>query len=117
MATEIVGPFQERRLVVDGWSVPLINVVELDGGRFNFTLDHRLGLEVDAEHFDRVARFVADCISVGLGLPAHPRGEREELPADFFNGLHQALRPTHLLEIVRVRTDAEADPELEKNGD
>jgi hypothetical protein len=109
---ELVGPFNERRLVIDGWSVPFLEAVELDGGRFNFTLDHRLGLEVDAEHFERTARFLADAIAVALGLPSHPRGDKslEETQAMWALLPHPALAPKRTKGIEAVRTD-EADDE------
>lgn len=104
---ELVGPFNERRLVVDGWSVPFLEAVELDGGKFNFTLDHRLGLEVDAEHFDRVARFLADSIAVALGLPSHPSGDksREETQAMWVLLPHPALSPKRTVGLAGVSTE------------
>jgi hypothetical protein len=105
---ELVGPFNERRLVIDGWSVPFLEAVE-DGGKVHFTLDHRLGLEVDAEHFERVARFLADTVAVALGLPSHPRGEKDraELHAMWALLPHPALAPRRTKELGAVRTDDE----------
>jgi hypothetical protein len=101
---ELVGPFNERRLVIDGWSVPFLEAVELDGGKFHFTLDHRLGLEVDAEHFEQVARFLADTVAVALGLPSHPRGDKslEETQAMWALLPHPALAPRRTSEIAAV---------------
>lgn len=108
---ELVGPFHERRLVIDGWSVPFLEAVEMDGGKFNFTLDHRLGLEVDAEHFERVARFLADAIAVALGLPSHPSGDktREETQAMWALLPHPGLAPRRTKAIGAVRSDGAED--------
>src|SRR5256885_859967 len=75
MSVEIVGPFQERRLVIDGWRVPLMTALENDGGTFELIIDHRMALHVDAQHFERVARFVADVIGTCWGYGAHPRAD------------------------------------------
>lgn len=108
---EIVGPFNERRLVVEGWQVPFLEATELDGGKVNFTLDHRLGLEVDAKDFDRIAAFLADAIAVALGLPSHPRGDKslEELHEMWALLPHPALAPKRLHEITAVRTDDDSE--------
>ena len=75
--------------------MPFLEAAELDGGKVNFTLDHRLGLEVDAEHFDRVARFLADTVAVALGLPCHPSEDKslEETQAMWALLPHPALAP------------------------
>jgi hypothetical protein len=111
---ELVGPFSERRLVIDGWDVPFLEAVEMDGGKFNFTLDHRLGLEVDAEHFESVARFLADAIAVALGLPSHPRGEKDldELQAMWALLPHPALAPRRTKGIEGIS----AQPEEREDG-
>ena len=107
MSAEIVGPFNERRLVVNGWQVPLLEAVEMDGGAINFTLDHRLGLEIEAKDFDRVARFLADCIAVALGLPCHPDGDMsyEEIQRMWSLVPHRTLAPQRLHEITSVQTE------------
>lgn len=56
---KIIGPFDSRELVVDGWTVPLINVVETTGGIVHFTLDHRLGFDCEAKDFEPFADFIA----------------------------------------------------------
>lgn len=101
---ELVGPFQERRLIIDGWSVPLLEAVELEGGKVSFKLDHRLALDVDAKDFERIARFLADAIAVALGLPSHPSGElsREELRAMWALVPHRAVAPVRTSEISAV---------------
>lgn len=103
---ELVGPFHERRLVIDGWSVPLLEAVELDGGKFHFRLDHRLGLDVDAKDFERVARFLADTVAVALGLPCHPEGKmsEKEMREMWMLVPHPALAPVRTSEISAVST-------------
>jgi hypothetical protein len=109
MSAEIVGPFNERRLVIDGWQVPFLEATEVDGGRIHFTLDHRLGLDVEAKDFEPFARFLADAIAIALGLPSHPEGEKslEEVQRMWALLPHPALAPKQLKELSGVSTDEE----------
>ena len=106
---EIVGPFNERRLVVNGWQVPFLSAVELDGGRVHFTLDHRLGLGVEAKDFEPVAKFLADAISIALGLPSHPTGDKtlEETQRMWMLCPHPALAPKRLKELGGIQAEEE----------
>jgi hypothetical protein len=115
VSAEIVGPFKERRLVVNGWQVPFLEATELDGGRVHFTLDHRLGLEVDAKDFERIASFLANAIAVALGLPSHPSGEKtlEETQQMWALLPHPALAPRRLKEITDMSTEPLDDEETE----
>jgi hypothetical protein len=107
VSVEIVGPFNERRLVVNGWQVPFLEATELDGGKVHFTLDHRLGLDVDTKDFEPVAEFLADAIAVALGLPSHPDGDKtlEERERMWALLPHPALSPKRLREITAVSTE------------
>lgn len=107
----IVGPFNERRLVVDGWEVPFLNAVETDGGRIHFTLDHRLGFDCDAATFEPLARFLADTIAVALGLPCHPSGDLtlEETQRMWALCPHPALAPRRLKELAATQPDQEEE--------
>ena len=98
---EIVGPFLDRRLVVDGWQVPFLQATEIDGGGVNFTLDGRFGLVVETKDFEPVASFLANSIAVALGLPCHPSGEKtgEELERMWALLPHPALSPTRIKEL------------------
>lgn len=118
MSVEIVGPFQERRLVINGWRVPMMEAVECDGGTFNLIIDNRLALHVDAVHFDRVAQFVADVIGVCFGYGAHPNSDEwyadagldnpfEDRAQAFRNVPHPVLAPSRVMEITGVVGDGE----------
>jgi hypothetical protein len=109
---ELVGPFTERRLIVDGWQVPFLDVTEVDGGRVHFTLDKRLGFDVGAADFEQVAHLVANCIAVASGLPCHPRGDLtpEERTAAFAHAtVHWTLLPRRTVGIEMVGTEEEAE--------
>lgn len=99
---QIVGPFNSRELVVDGWTVPFItNVVETTGGVIHFTLDHRLGFDCGAKDFEPFARFLADSIAVALGLPSHPSGDLsfEETQRMWALLPHTAVAPRRMNEL------------------
>ena len=99
--TEIVGPFKERKLVVDGWSVPFLTACELDGGRVALTVDHRFGIEVEAAALDDVAWLLAQLAAVSLGYRYHPSGDGEEAiyTEQFAHIPHPSLAPRHMVEI------------------
>jgi hypothetical protein len=123
---ELVGPFQEHRLVIDGWRVPLVTGYEEDGGLVNLVIDHRLALVVDAAHFDRVARFLADVIGTCWGYGAHPNSDEWyenaglpnpfDDPAIFRQVPHFTLRPHRVVEITSVHSD-EDDNQFEAEQD
>lgn len=74
MATiEYVGPFNEWRVVVDGWQVPFLSCIPLDGGKVDLDLDGRYGLILDVATAERVVPFLADAIAIALGFTCHPR--------------------------------------------
>lgn len=107
MSAEIVGPFNDYRLVVDGWEVPFMQAIEVDGGRINLVVDHRLGFSVSAAEFDQVARLVAHSIAVALGMASHPEGDLSEEERQRRMGhLHQALRPRRLMEITSMESES-----------
>jgi hypothetical protein len=102
---EIVGPFRESRLVIDEWTVPMIQAHEQDGGEILLVLDGRIGLGVPTALFDSVATFVADVIGACWGYGAHPRGAIED-PATHFAAIpHRALAPRHMVEISGASTE------------
>src|SRR5690348_18086054 len=59
MSAEIVGPFEEYRLIVDGYSVPCVEARENDGGTVTFIVDKRLAWTIPAAAFDDVAHSTA----------------------------------------------------------
>lgn len=106
MSASIVGPFKEYRLVVDGWRVPLVEVIEEDGGNVMFLLDGRIGFSVPAAQFEIVADLVANAIAIALGLPCHPArlGDEDELQSALARLPHFTLAPRRLTEITSVAT-------------
>lgn len=115
MGVEIVGPFHDREVVIDGWRVPLLSACERDGGQISLVVDHRMGVAVPAAQFDQFARFVADVIGVCWGYGAHPRDEEgidEKSPeghaerrARFARVPHPSLAPSRIFEITTVEAD------------
>lgn len=71
--SEIVGPFTSYMLVVDGYSVPFVDVRENDGGTVTFIMDDRLAWTIPAGSFEDVAHLIATAYALGLGLPCAPR--------------------------------------------
>jgi len=117
VSAEIIGPFPDRRLVVDGWQVPLLQATEVDGGRISFVLDNRMGLEIEAKDFDKIAHFLADTVAVALGLPCHPRGDdlsREEQQRWWALLPHTSLAPSRVKEITGITS--ESDDQLEEGA-
>jgi hypothetical protein len=104
---EIVGPFHRRDLVVDGWSVPLIEAFEADNGRVHFTVDHRFGFDVSPADFEQVASLLATAIAVAVGLTCHPSGDDPEEMArlEKHMHIHPALRPRRMIGISMVETE------------
>lgn len=77
-SVELVGPFERWDVVVDGRLVPYLQATPEPGGVVHLTLDGRFGLVVEVADLDRTARFVADCIAVGMGYTCHPPAEWDE---------------------------------------
>ena len=72
-SVDLVGPFEEYRVVVDGWTVPYLSASPLEDGGIHLQLDHRFGLDVSLDDESEVVPFIADCIAVALGFTCHPR--------------------------------------------
>lgn len=117
---EIVGPFKERHLVINGWRVPLMSACELDGGKVSIVLDHSIGMECDVKDFPQIASFLADTIGRCLGYGAHPQADAWyvegglENPFDnpheqFAHVLHPSLRPKRVHEITSVKREGVDD--------
>lgn len=118
MSIDIVGPFSDQRLVIDGWSVPLVSAVELDGGNFNLILDDRLGIQLDIQNFEKVSRFVADVIGTCFGYGCHPSGDDwyqedgvenpfEDRAKAFARVPHPSLAPRRIVEITAASVEPE----------
>lgn len=77
---EFVGPFDRWDLVVGGRVVPYLDARPVNGGRIDFTLDHRFGLVLDLATAEYVAPFLAHCIAVASGYTSHPSAGAEPNP-------------------------------------
>jgi hypothetical protein len=73
------GPFSHHRVVVDGWSVPLLHAHPCGGHdeHVMLVIDNRIAITVSVEEAERFVPFLADAMAVALGYTAHPRGETE----------------------------------------
>ena len=97
-----VGPFSEHRVVVEGWTVPLLHAQPLDDNRIFLVLDDRLGLYLTTNEAERVIPFLADAIAVVLGYGAHPRGDEN---VEQMLTRRQYPYPRRVKEIFAVRSD------------
>lgn len=67
------GPYDDCRVTVDGWTVPFLEAVPVNGGRIDLTLDRRYGLVLSVAEAERIVPFIADAIAIALGYTCHPR--------------------------------------------
>lgn len=113
-AASIVGPFEEYRLIVDGYSVPCAEAKENDGGTVTFIMDKRLAWTIPAGAFADVAHLVATAYALGLGLPCAPQadglGDHAESYVRQLERVPAMLRPSRMHEIGSVQT-GEAEPD------
>jgi hypothetical protein len=109
VSIEIVGPFQHRELHIDGWCVPFVNVIEVDGGRVHFTMDRRLGFNVSAADFEQAARLLATGMALALGMPCWPDGDfaSDEERERFMGHVPFMLRPRRVVAIEGVSTEGD----------
>ena len=77
-AFELVGPFEEWRVVLEGREVPFLTAWPANGGVIHLTLDRRYGLDVAVADAERLIPFLADCIAVGMGYACHQRADQDE---------------------------------------
>jgi hypothetical protein len=68
-----VGPFRSRHVVIDGWRVPFLEVAPRNGGKLALLLDDRYSVDIPVADADRLLRFIADAIAIGMGYTCHPR--------------------------------------------
>lgn len=74
------GPFEYHDVVVDGWSVPLLQAHPKGEDRVRLVLDGRRAVDLSTAEAEKVIPFVADAIAMALGYGAHPRSPMEQLP-------------------------------------
>lgn len=102
--SEIVGPFSEYRLVVDGYSVPFVEAREDDGGTVTFIMDNRLAWTVPAAAFAATAHLIATAYALGIGLPCAPSDQYDLPPMD---SVPAVMRPRRTMEITSVAADGD----------
>lgn len=107
MSMDLVGPFEERRVVLDGWTVPLIQAWEVDGGTVCVVVEDVFAYTIPAGEAENVIRLIANVIASAWGYRCHPQ-EDEELFVDrraaFARVPHPFLAPhrIHGIEAVSV---------------
>src|SRR5690242_16555820 len=71
------GPFTHHDVVVDGWTVPLVEAQPCGENDENvmLILDKRIAITLSVAEAERFVPFLADAISVALGYAAHPNEE------------------------------------------
>jgi hypothetical protein len=62
MSYDLVGPFSEYRVTVEGKRVPLLSAHPIDGGKLNLVFDGRFCVLLDVSTAESVVPFVADVI-------------------------------------------------------
>jgi hypothetical protein len=95
---DYIGPFEKHAVVVNGWTVPLLEAHPLPGGKISLTLDQRFGLDLDLADAERIVPFLAHAIAIGLGYASHPDEGAELLPVP-------PLRPRRLLRLDWFKTE------------
>jgi hypothetical protein len=64
---EIIGPFNDYRVTIDGYQVPRLRAVRVNG-LISMTLDHRFGCDIpDDERAYPIIHFIATAMAVGAG--------------------------------------------------
>ena len=69
---ESVGPFQEYRLVVNGWTVPGVSSRIVDTRTVSFVCGE-YGIDVPQEQAGRYADWIAHVVATTLGWTCHPK--------------------------------------------
>lgn len=105
MTAEIIGPFSEYRLVVDGYNVPFVEAHEDDGGTVTFIMDGRLAWTIPAGAFEDVAHLIATAYALGIGLPCAPSAD---YPPPVMDSIAAVMRPRRTHEITAISGDVEA---------
>jgi hypothetical protein len=72
---DFIGPFESRRVVVNGHQVPLLSAGINNGGNVELTLDDRIALTLDVAVAEEVIPFLADAIAVAMGYTCHPMAD------------------------------------------
>ena len=79
---EIIGPFNDYRVTIDGYEVPKLRAVRVNG-LISMTLDHRFGCDIpDDNRAQSIIWFIANVMAVGAGYSCFGEDAR---PANPFN--------------------------------
>jgi hypothetical protein len=69
---EYIGPFQDYRVSLNGYEVPLVGARETDDGKeCHICLDNRFGIVIPAEIAEQVIWLVANAHAIGAGYSCH----------------------------------------------
>lgn len=81
LGLEIIGPFNEYRVKIDGYEVPRLRAVRVNG-LISMTLDHRFGCDIpDDSNAHSVIWFIANVMAVGAGYSCF--GENAQISNPF----------------------------------
>ncbi len=109
---ESVGPFEEFRVVVNGWTVPRLQAQYNTQGVY-LSFDDRYGLDLPADIAGTVLHFIANIIAVERGWSSHPTSPDWEPPTGYWdaNGPPQRLLPWFRLSGVQLDESEESGSE------
>jgi hypothetical protein len=108
---DVDAPILFGELIVNGYTVPLVSVMECDEDQaYVFLLFRgRLAYSVLRSEFWKTAEMVATAISLGLGLPCAPRaednGDPDERLKDQIDRIHIAMRPIRAMMVGNDKPD------------
>jgi hypothetical protein len=91
MAVDFIGPFEQYKVVVDGWQVPFLSAQPRTGGNVELSLDDRFGLVLDIAQAELVVPFLANAVAIAMGYASHP-GEGASVPRPHPAGPRRLLR-------------------------
>jgi hypothetical protein len=89
------GPFKRYTVTVNGWSVPLLEAHELDGGKVSIVCNGYHGYVASIAEADALIPFLANVVASALGYRYHPRsGESIERRMELLALVpHESLAP------------------------
>lgn len=73
MNVRSIGPFSHWPVVVNGWTVDLLQALYGNDGEVQLVLDNRSVIDLPADIAGQVIEFIADAIAVARGWSCHPR--------------------------------------------
>jgi len=76
MTAEIIGPFEENRVVVNGCAVPGLTANHRPDGTIELIIDRRLAIDIPESLFNQVAWLVANALAIGAGYSCHGENSR-----------------------------------------